>query len=65
MEENGKIRCLNCPDNLQRNSAWERDENGHIIIDEDGVDIDLKDNGDSFKMKIDENGLRIKANDDN
>jgi hypothetical protein len=40
----------------------EMGEDGHIIINEDGVDIDLKDSGDTFRMKIDEKGVQIKAN---
>jgi hypothetical protein len=60
VQENGKIRCLDCPDEV---TTKKYDEDGHIIINEDGVDIDLQDNGDSFRMKIDENGVRIKADD--
>jgi hypothetical protein len=37
---------------------------GKIIINEDGIDIDVQDNGESFKMKLDENGVKIKAKDD-
>jgi hypothetical protein len=58
MQDEGRIRCLDCPDNLRPRN---RDQNGHIIIDEDGVDINLGDEKDSFKMKIDEKGIRIKA----
>jgi len=43
----------------------EDDEDGRIIINGDGVDIDIKDNGDSFKMKIDEDGVKIKTDDNN
>ena len=43
------------------NIEEEEDENGKIIINGDGVDIDLKDGSDSFQMKIDEDGVQIKA----
>jgi phage shock protein PspC (stress-responsive transcriptional regulator) len=59
LQENGKIRCLDCPDEVFPD---EMGEDGHIIINEDGVDIDLKDSGDTFRMKIDEKGVQIKAN---
>lgn len=58
MQDEGSIRCLDCPESLMQQ---ERDQNGHIIIDENGVDINLGDEKDSFKMKIDEQGIRIKA----
>lgn len=58
MQEGGKLRCLNCPEALYKE---ESDENGHIILDEDGLDIKIRDDQDSFKMKIDEQGVHIKA----
>jgi hypothetical protein len=63
MKDNGVLQCLDCPENMKQED--DEDENGRIIINEDGVDIDIKDDGDSFKMKIDENGLKIKTNDNN
>jgi hypothetical protein len=59
--QDDRMRCLDCPEELK---PVKRDQNGHIIIDEDGVDIDLGDEKDSFKMKIDENGIRIKTGED-
>jgi len=38
------------------------DQNNKIIIDENGVDIDIKGDGDNFKLKIDEKGVQINAN---
>ncbi len=58
MQENGKIRCLDCPDDVYGDKEA---ENGQIIINEDGLDINIRENGESFKMKIDEKGLQIKA----
>ncbi len=60
MQADGTLQCLNCPEEAPRD---EESENGHIIIDEDGVDIDLKDERDSFRMKIDEEGIRVRTND--
>ncbi len=59
MQADGKIRCLDCPEEVLERETKSKD--GHIIINEEGVDIDLKDDGDNFKMQIDENGIRIKA----
>jgi phage shock protein PspC (stress-responsive transcriptional regulator) len=59
MQVDGKILCLNCPEDVRERET--NSGNGHIIIDEEGVDIDLKDNGDTFKMRIDEKGVRIKS----
>ena len=56
MGADGILRCLNCPPESE-----DEDGNGHIIIDENGVDIDLKDREDSFEMKINEEGIRVRA----
>ncbi len=57
MQGNGELKCLDCPEGIGRDS-WEDDE-GRIIINEEGVDIDIRDNdGDSFEMKIDETGVK-------
>lgn len=58
MQDNGELKCLDCPEGLDSDDD---DEEGRIIINEDGVDIDIKDDGDSFEMKIDEDGVRIKT----
>ncbi|MBT8203904.1 MAG: PspC domain-containing protein [Eudoraea sp.] len=58
MQNNGELKCLDCPEGLESD---EENEEGRIIINEDGVDIDIKDDGDSFEMKIDEDGVRIKT----
>jgi hypothetical protein len=60
MQENGRLHCLDCPEDL-KSSDWD-DEEGRIIINEDGIDINVNDNGESFEMKIDENGVKIKSN---
>jgi len=63
MQENGVLKCLDCPEDIDNED--EDDENGRIIINGNGVDIDIKDDGDSFKMKIDEDGVKIKTNENN
>ncbi len=60
MGSDGELKCQNCPDDLN----WDNDEAGRIIINEDGVDINVEDGADSFKVKIDEDGVEIKANED-
>lgn len=62
MGRNGELECLDCSNNSNGN-RWNDDDEGRIIIDEEGVDINIKDGGDSFKLKIDENGVEIKADD--
>lgn len=57
MDANGMLTCLNCPEEAED----ERDGSGHIIIDENGIDIDVQDSSDTFRMKIDENGIKVKA----
>ena len=61
MAEDGELKCQDCPEFIE-----ESEENdGRIIINEDGVDINIKDDEDSFEMKIDEEGVKIKAKENN
>lgn len=60
MGADGILTCQNCPEHMNRDSR--EDSDGHIIIDENGVDIDLQDDDDTFRMKIDEDGVKIRAN---
>ena len=64
MGADGRLVCQDCPEGLGKGD-WDDEDEGHIIIDEDGVDIDIKDSDESFRMKIDEDGVRINTNDDN
>jgi phage shock protein PspC (stress-responsive transcriptional regulator) len=57
MGTDGTLYCLNCPEELEEDG----EEKGRIIIDENGVDIDLKDETDTFQMKIDEDGIKLKT----
>lgn len=58
MGADGVLYCLNCPEDPD----GEDRERGRIIIDEEGVDIDLKDDSDTFQLKIDGDGIKVKAN---
>ncbi|NHF59501.1 PspC domain-containing protein [Flavobacteriaceae bacterium TP-CH-4] len=63
MGEDGELKCQDCPENID---SWDegKGEDGRIIINEDGIDINFQDeDGESFKMKIDEDGVNIKAKD--
>ncbi len=65
MGEDGELKCLNCEneDDFDDEDIDIDDVNGHIKIDEDGIDIDIKgEDGEEFKMKIDEDGVNIKTN---
>ncbi|MEO1487023.1 MAG: hypothetical protein AAFU57_14855, partial [Bacteroidota bacterium] len=63
MGEDGELKCLDCPalDEMDADEA----EGGKIIINEDGVDIDIQDNDEGFQMKIDEDGVKIQAGNKN
>lgn len=59
MGDDGELKCQNCPEEIEQED--EEDEGGRIIINEDGINIDVQDEEDSFEMKIDEDGIKIKA----
>ena len=61
MSSNGILKCLDCPDNMDED--MNKSQKGHIIIDENGVDIDIKDNDDKIRVKINEDGVQIKSDD--
>ena len=63
MGDDGELKCQNCPDEPEDDD--EEEEGGKIIINEDGVNIDIKDNEDSFEMKINEDGIKVKAGEKN
>ncbi len=57
-----ELICLDCPEE----EIDEDDEENKIIINKDGIDINIKDeNGESFKMKINEDGVNIEAKENN
>nr|WP_321412070.1 PspC domain-containing protein [uncultured Allomuricauda sp.] len=57
MSDDGELQCLDCPEDDNNDS----DGNGRIIINEDGIDINIQDAEDSVQLKIDENGVNVKA----
>lgn len=59
MDNNGDLICQNCPEIEEEDE--DHDERNKIIIDENGIDIDIKDGQDSFEMKINEDGIHIKT----
>ena len=59
MDDDGELQCLDCPED---DDEEDRNGKGKIIINEDGIDIDIKDDHDSFEMKINEDGVKVKAN---
>ncbi|WP_420323000.1 PspC domain-containing protein [Flagellimonas sp.] len=62
MGEDGELKCQDCP---EEEIQQDNEEEGTIIIDKNGIDINVEDGSDSFKMKIDEDGLEIKAEEKN
>ena len=59
MQSNGELKCLDCPEDIDR--SGDQDGEGRIIINEEGLDVNINSDGESFEMKIDEDGVRIKA----
>ncbi|UGU16816.1 PspC domain-containing protein [Sinomicrobium kalidii] len=54
-----ELICLDCE---EETTTTEDEKDEKIKIDSNGIDIDIKDeNGENFKMKIDEKGIEIKA----
>jgi phage shock protein PspC (stress-responsive transcriptional regulator) len=58
LNKDGALKCENCPETEEADD----DNNGKIIINENGVDIDIKGDGDNFKLKIDDKGVQFKTN---
>nr|WP_298790651.1 PspC domain-containing protein [uncultured Allomuricauda sp.] len=65
MGEDGELKCLDCPEELKSDERDEREGRDRVIIDKNGINIDVEDGADSFKMKIDEDGIEIKSEDNN
>ena len=62
MGSDGELKCQDCPDDPD---SWNDDEGqeNRVIINGEGIDINVEDGAESFKMKIDEDGIEIKADD--
>ncbi len=59
MGEDGELKCQNCPDDLYSDD----DGNGKIIINEDGIDINIRDRNENGKIIINEDGIDIDVKD--
>ena len=60
MNHTGELVCQDCPDKVS--DTYEEVKN-RFIMNKQGINIDVKDKNDSFTMKLDSNGLELKAND--
>ena len=60
MTANGELQCQDCPEFME--SDGESGEN-RIHIGENGIDININENGEKGKIKIDQNGIDIDVND--
>ncbi len=62
MGDDGELKCLDCPEETHEDWNEDEDTSGHIKMNSEGLDIDLKnEDGESFEMKIDEDGVKIKT----
>ncbi len=60
MAGDGELKCQNCPaDSFDDND----DDNGQIIINEDGIDIKINDRNEQGKIIINEDGIDIDVQD--
>lgn len=59
MDKNGELTCLDCPDEME----YESSNDNRIRINENGIDININDNGEKGKIIINENGIDIDVND--
>lgn len=59
MGSDGELKCQNCPEKISE----EEDGEGKFIINEKGIDINLNKDNKSVKMKINEDGVQIKTQD--
>jgi len=60
MGEDGELKCQDCL-LKEEDDEMEDEEGSKIILDENGLNIDVQDQNDPFEMKIDGNGIKIKA----
>lgn len=57
MGADGELKCQECPESEKRDN----DQKNKIIINEDGIDIDIQEDGESFQLKVNRNGVDLKA----
>ncbi|CAM4401377.1 PspC domain-containing protein [Zobellia nedashkovskayae] len=65
MGPDGELKCQECPEIIEEDDN-DDDNNGRnkIRIDENGIDIDIQEDGESIKMKIGKDGVHINSNED-
>ncbi|MBT2161177.1 PspC domain-containing protein [Zobellia barbeyronii] len=65
MGADGELKCQDCPEIIEEDDN-DDDNNGRnkIRIDENGIDIDIQEDGESIKMKIGKDGVHINSNED-
>ncbi len=59
MVENGELECQDCPEYMES----EAESENRININENGIDININENGEKGKIKINENGIDIDVKD--
>lgn len=59
MTTEGELTCLDCPEEMED----EEDSENRIRINENGIDININDNGEKGKIIINENGIDIDVKD--
>ena len=57
MNSGGVLECLDC----DYDESYDDDKSGKIIIDEEGIDIDIKEGDERFEMKIKTDTIKIKT----
>ncbi|MEM9686499.1 MAG: PspC domain-containing protein [Bacteroidota bacterium] len=57
MNSDGILECLDC----EYDESYDDDKSGRIIIDEEGIDIDIKEGDERFEMKINTDSIKIKT----
>jgi len=61
MDEEGELKCQDCPERSL--DSYDDDDRGNIIINEDGIDIQIKDRNEQGKIIINEDGIDINVQD--
>jgi len=57
----GELKCMDCPEGAINNDTEYDNGNSKIIINEKGIDIDVRDKDSGLKVKIDSNGINLKT----
>lgn len=57
--DDGELKCLDCTEESIGNDRDENNGKNKIIINEKGIDIDVRDKDSGLKVKIDSNGIKV------